>query len=115
MHKWSQEESCSVEAKDALHSIRDNGKRSAARTLRFDNVLLCRSTRMICPSELLNQVFHPAFRRGEMVIACDTAFRSSMQSCDLAVIGARAKQHGFDGRQLKELTLTHETWFQHIV
>ena len=70
---------------------------------------------MICPSELLNQVFHAAFHRGEVLIACDTAFRGRMQSCDLAVIGARAKQHGFDGRQLKELTLTHETWFRQVV
>jgi len=70
---------------------------------------------MICPTEPLNQFFHSVFHRGEVFISCDTAFRSRMLSFDLAVVGARAKQHGFDGRQLEELTLTHETWFRQVV
>jgi len=98
----------------ALHSIRDNGSHSAACALPFDNVLLRKH-----PHDMSNRapqsVFHLAFHRGEVFIAYDTAFRSRMQSCDLAVVGARAKQHGFDERQWEELTLTHETWFRQVV
>jgi hypothetical protein len=50
-----------------------------------------------------------------MFIAWETAFRCRKQSCDLAAVGARAKQHGFTGRLLKALTLSYEQWFQQVV
>ena len=56
---------------------------------------------MVCRTEPFIHFLHAVFRRVEMFIAVDTAFRRCMQSCDLAVVGARAKQHGSDGRQWK--------------
>jgi hypothetical protein len=50
------------------------------------------------PTEPFIRLFHAVFYRGEMLIAVDTAFRRYMESCDLAVISAMAKQHGSDGR-----------------
>jgi hypothetical protein len=45
----------------------------------------------MCPTEPFVQLHRKAFRGGDMLIAVDTAFRRFMQSCDLAVVGAKAK------------------------
>jgi hypothetical protein len=89
--------------------------RIARRVLNRLTKFLCRSIRMMSRTELSNQFFPAVFHRGEMFIAWETAFRSRKQSCDLAAVGARAKQHGFTGRLLKELTLSYEQWFQQVV
>ena len=114
MRKLSQEESCSIEA-GMLWTPFGTTRRTARRVLYRLTMSFCESTPMICPTEPFIQFFNAVFHRGEMFIAVDTAFRSRMQSFDIAVVGARAKQHGFDGRQWKELTLTHETWSRQVV
>jgi hypothetical protein len=116
VQKWSQEESCSVEA-SVLRTPFGTTHRAAWHVLNRLAKLCGQSTSLMCLIEPSVQFCNAVFRRGEMLIACDQAFCNFAQSCDLAVavVGASALLHVSVGRLLEELVLTHEKRLRQVV